>query len=196
MAGMIAVPSPYVLRARVRGSFFAVFLLILVASPVHAAGDPAAACTEAKAKAAGRKAAALMKAYGKNIKKPEPAKLAASISKAQSKMTKGFLTAEGKGGCATTGDVDGIEAKTDAFVVTSICPISSCGDAVVGCDGEECDEGVGTNGTAASCCNADCTLKPASTVCTDTDGNVCTTAGCDGVSAACDQDHINAPVCP
>jgi hypothetical protein len=176
---------------------FAVFLLILVASPVHAAGGPAAACTEAKAKATGRKAAALMKAYGKNIKKPEPAKLAASISKAQSKMTKGFLKAEGKGGCATTGDVDVIEAKTDGFVSVCICPIESCGNGTFtfGC-GEECDEGLGLNGTAASCCNMDCTLKPASTVCTDTDGNVCTTAGCDGVSGACDQDHIIAPACP
>jgi hypothetical protein len=193
---MVAVSSLYLRRARVRGSFLAVFLLTLVASPVHAAGGPAAACTEAKARAAGKKAAALLKAYGKNIKKPEPAKLAASISKAQSKMTKGFLKAEGKGGCATTGDVDGIEAKTDAFVVTYICPISSCGDGTFtsGC-GEECDED-GLNGTAASCCNSDCTLKPASTVCTDTDGNVCTTAGCDGVSGACDQGHINAPVCP
>ncbi len=178
--------------------FVSLFFVALVASPVRAAGDPAAACTDAKAKTTGKKAAALLKAYGKNIKKPNPAKLASDISKAQSKMTKGFVKAEGKGGCATTGDVAAIEAKTDVFVATCIGGGGPCGDGIIG-GGEDCDEGAGVNGTAASCCNIDCTLKPASTVCTDTDGNVCTTAGCDGVSGACDQNHVDAPAstpCP
>jgi hypothetical protein len=81
----------------------------------QAGTDPADACEAAKATAAGKKAAALLKAAGANLKKPDPAKLAASISKAQSKLTKAFSKAESKGGCPTTGDVGAIEAKVDAF---------------------------------------------------------------------------------
>jgi hypothetical protein len=137
----------------------------------------------------------LLKAYGKNIKKPNPAKLASDISKAQSKFTKGFVKAESKGGCVTTGDAATIEAKTDAFVAGNV---ADCGDGTIA-GSEDCDEGLGQNGTSASCCNADCTLKAASTACDDTDGNVCTTAGCDGVNGACDQGHVDAPAstpCP
>ena len=210
----------------------------LMGGPAHAATDPAAACKDTKAKTTGKKASALLKAYGKNIKKPDPAKLAGSISKAQSKMTKGFVKAESKGGCATTGDVGAIEAKTDGFAASCIediggatcgngikggseecdagggdgagpsddclsgtcnagCLCAGCGDGILA-GGEDCDEG-GANGTSASCCNSDCTLKAASTACDDTDGNVCTTAGCDGVSGDCDQGHISTPAstpCP
>ena len=60
---------------------------------------------------------------------------------------------------------------------------SDCGDAVVDSP-EQCDQGSGTNGTAGSCCNANCTFKTNGTVCTD-DGNVCTTDTCNGVSAIC-----------
>ena len=70
------------------------------------------------------------------------------------------------------------------------CP-AVCGDDNVD-PGEDCDEGA-ANGTADSCCELGCTLKQASTACTDTDGNVCTTAGCDGVSSECDQNHMPTP---
>jgi len=71
------------------------------------------------------------------------------------------------------------------------CTCQGCGDGIPGA-GEACDEGA-ANGTPDSCCNIDCTLKAASTTCTDTDGNVCTTAGCDGVSSQCDQNHVFTP---
>jgi hypothetical protein len=200
--------------------------------PVHAATDPADACKDTKAKTTGKKASALLKAYGKNIKKPDAAKLAGSVSKAQSKMTKGFVKAESKGGCETTGDVGTIEAKTDAFAASMIediggatcgngikggaeecdagppngagpsgdclsgtcnagCECAGCGDGIVA-GGEDCDEG-GANGTSASCCTLTCTFVAASTACDDTDGNVCTTAGCSGASGDCDQGHVLAP---
>jgi hypothetical protein len=89
---------------------------LFAGSGAVAGTDPADACKDAKAKAAGGKAAALLEAFGKNVKRPAPSKLAADVSKAQSKLTRGFARAEGKGGCATTGDVGTIETKVDAFV--------------------------------------------------------------------------------
>jgi hypothetical protein len=110
-------------------SSLVVVLLAMCAPAVHAATDPASACTDAKAKAAGKKAGALLKAYGKNIKKSNPAKLAQDVSKAQSKLTKAFVKAEGKGGCATIADVATVEAKVDSLVadaVDEINPVCDC----------------------------------------------------------------------
>jgi hypothetical protein len=86
-----------------------------LAAPEHGAADPIATCKEKKAKATGKKAADLLKAFGKNEKKPNAAKLRADISKAQSRFTKGFTKAEAKG-CPTSGDAGTIEAKVDALV--------------------------------------------------------------------------------
>jgi hypothetical protein len=91
-------------------------IFIVVTSSAHAGVDPAAACKQKKANATGKKAADLLKAFGRNEKKPNAAKLSADVSKAQSKFTKGFTKAEAKGGCRTSGDADAIEGKVDAFV--------------------------------------------------------------------------------
>ena len=90
--------------------------LAVAGSPAHGATDAAATCKEAKAKVAGKKAFDLVKAFGKNLKKPDAAKLDADVSKALSKFAKGFSKAESKGGCRTSGDWEAIEAKVDAFV--------------------------------------------------------------------------------
>ncbi len=130
-------------------------VVCLAGTAVHAGGDPAAACKSAKAKAAGKKAGSLLKAAGKNIKKPNPLKLGADVSKAQSKFTKSFTKAEGKGGCETTGDAGAIEAKVDAFVddaIGDIAPPSICGDNVVE-GSEECD------GTADAACDGLCQVN-------------------------------------
>jgi hypothetical protein len=93
----------------------------LHAGPQATAGtDPADACKDAKAKATGKKAADLLKAFGKNLKKADPAKLTSAVSKAQSKLTKAFGNAEAKTGCLTTGDVGMLESKVDAFVTDTI----------------------------------------------------------------------------
>lgn len=83
---------------------------------VHAATDPPAACKATKARAAGQKAADLLQAFGKNVKRPDSTRLGFSISKAQSKLTKQFSKAESKGGCETSDDAAAIEAKVDAMV--------------------------------------------------------------------------------
>jgi hypothetical protein len=102
---------------RILAATIALGVFVIVGSPLaHAAGDPFGRCKEAKAKAAGKKAFDLLKAFGKNIKKENPGKLESAILKAQSKFTKGFTKAESKGECQTSGDSDAIEAKVDAFV--------------------------------------------------------------------------------
>jgi hypothetical protein len=103
--------------------------------PAHAATDPAAACKDAKAKTAGKKAADLLKAFGKNLKKADPVKLTASVSKAQSKLTKGFDKAESKAGCASVADVGSIEAKVDAFAADAISEIDGSGPTCDCCAG-------------------------------------------------------------
>ena len=99
-------------------------VFLLSGSVALAGTDPADACKDAKLKTTGKKAAGVLKALGKNIKKPSPAKLSSDISKAQSKMTKGFVKAESKGGCDTTGDVGAIESKVDAFALDVIGELS------------------------------------------------------------------------
>jgi hypothetical protein len=99
-------------------------VFIAAGSPAHAGSDPGAVCKEKKAKATGKKASDLLKAFGKNVKKPNATKLGQAVSKAQSKFTKGFTKAESKDGCWTSGDSGTIEAKVDAFVgdVTATMP--------------------------------------------------------------------------
>jgi hypothetical protein len=101
-------------------------LFVGAGSLAHAAVNPIAACKEKKAKATGKKAADLLKAFGKNEKKPNPAKLAVDISKAQSKFTKAFTKAEKTGGasCPTSGDASAIEAKVDALVTDVVGDIA------------------------------------------------------------------------
>ena len=65
----------------------------------------------------------------------------------------------------------------------------TCGNGVI--DGsEQCDDGA-ANGTAGSCCAADCTFKANGTACTD-DGNPCTTDICNGSSNLCQHPAGNA----
>jgi len=94
----------------------AVGLFVVAGSSVHAAVDAGDLCKEAKAKAAGKKAFDLLKAFGKNTKKPNDARLAQDISKAQSKFTKDFSKAEIPGQCDTSDDSGTIETKVDALV--------------------------------------------------------------------------------
>ena len=113
-----------------------------VAVPVRAGTDPGARCKDAKAKAAGKKASALLKAVGKNEKKQNLAKLAQDVSKAQSKFTKSFAKAESKGGCLTTADAATMEAKVDAFVDDATGTIvSGPASATQIADAADCIEG-------------------------------------------------------
>ena len=107
-----------------RSVLSAIVLGLFLAAIAHAGSDPGASCKDAKAKASGKKAAALLKAHGKNQKKPNAVKLGSDVSKAQSKFTKSFVKAESKGGCVTVADSTAIEMKVDAFVVDVIEEVS------------------------------------------------------------------------
>ena len=73
-------------------------------------------CQALKLKASGKKAFKILKANASNVKKPNPGKLASSISKAQSRFTKSCEKAVGQGNCAVAGnDCAALEAKSDAF---------------------------------------------------------------------------------
>jgi len=64
----------------------------------------------------------------------------------------------------------------------------TCGDAVLDI-GEQCDEG-GANGSAASCCNADCTFRAAGETCRAA-ADVCDAEEqCSGVDGACPADDV------
>jgi hypothetical protein len=133
--------------------------VVLCGAPAARAGaDPGAICTQKKAKAAGKKAADVLKAFGKNEKKPSSAKLAQDISKAQSKFTKSFTKEESKGGCETSGDASIIEGKVDAFAAEIAGELTpACGDDKMAGD-EECD---GADDTGCpGLCQLDCTCGP------------------------------------
>ena len=75
-----------------------------------------------------------------------------------------------------------------ATVTIPLCTI--CGNGVK--EGtEKCDQGTGINGSADSCCAADCTFKTNGTACTD-DGNPCSTDKCNGTNEFCQHAAGNA----
>lgn len=120
------------------GLFVSLSLFLLSSSGALAATDPVAKCIGKKAKASGKKAADLLKAFGKNISKNPDTKLAANVSKAQSKFTKAFTKEDSKG-CGTMGDAAAVEAIVDDFVFHTIASVpADCGDNILGA-GEECD---------------------------------------------------------
>jgi pimeloyl-ACP methyl ester carboxylesterase len=94
---------------------------VALAAAAAAGTDPAAKCVNTKAKTAGKKSADYLKAFGKDAVKPNGAKLAASLSKAESKFQGGFSKAEGKGGCPGEGDAAAVEALVDDFVRDLLC---------------------------------------------------------------------------
>jgi hypothetical protein len=81
-------------------------------------------------------------------------------------------------------------AASSATTTTTV-PGPVCGNGIVEA-GEQCDSGA-ANGTLASCCTLDCTLKPLGTSCAD-DGNPCTRDVCDGADAVCQHPPGNAGV--
>jgi hypothetical protein len=96
---------------------------VLGGMPVHAGVHPGDLCKEKKDKAAGKKAFDLLKAFGKNTKKPNDPKLAQDISKAQSRFTKGFQKADAVGPCPFFGDEALVEPVVDDSVADLISTI-------------------------------------------------------------------------
>ena len=100
-------------------------VFLVTGSPAYAGVNPPALCKEAKARAAGKKAFDLLKAFGKNTKVPNDPKLAQDISKAQSKFTKSFVTADAVGPCPFPGDEADVEAVVDDSVADVISTIEN-----------------------------------------------------------------------
>jgi hypothetical protein len=99
----------------------AVGAFALSAAVSYAGVPPDAVCKDVKGKEAGKYVLNTAKAFGANIKVANTTKLGSDLSKAHSKITKGFTKAEFSGsgaakGCDTIEDVDDIEAKGDALV--------------------------------------------------------------------------------
>jgi len=152
---------------------FALGMFVAVGLPAHAGVEPEVKCKDAKAKEAGKKALALMKALGKNLKKPDDAKLAADLSKAQSRLAGGFAKAESKGSCETTGDAASVAAKVDTCMlgVMDDLEVNFCGDNRVNEGNEQCD---GTDDSACpGQCRGDCTCPEPEYLC----GNVTIESG-------------------
>ena len=113
---------------------------LLAAGMAQAGATADARCKEKKAKAAGKRAADLMKAFGKNMKKRDTVELAQDVSKADSKFAKSFEKADKKGGCETSGDAGAIETKVDVLVFEMVATMApSCGDNIEAGPDEECD---------------------------------------------------------
>ena len=101
-------------------------IVLVVGYSAQARVDPGNLCKKAKNKAAGKKAFDLLKAFGKNTKKPAPAKLAKAISKAQSEFSNAFAKAEAVGGdaCPFLGDAAGVGLAVDDAVAEILNLIS------------------------------------------------------------------------
>ena len=101
----------------------AVGVLALSATAASAGVAKNDLCAAKKEAEVGKNVLGLLKAFGKNNKVPNTAKLSDEISKAQSKITKGFTKAEftrngDDKGCAvgSVGDVGAIEDKAEGLV--------------------------------------------------------------------------------
>ena len=134
-----------------------VVAVFVAAAPVSAGVESATLCNQAKYKAAGKKAFDLLKAFGRNTKKSDAAKLVEDIAKAQSSFTREFGTADTLGPCPFPGDAADVGSAVDDCVsdvidliqfgsttsITTTVPTTTttlalCGNGVL--DGEEqCD---------------------------------------------------------
>lgn len=102
----------------------AIALLALMGPAAHARVAPEIKCKDVKAKAAGKRAFMLLKAFTANEKKPNPSKFANATAKAHAKFAKAFSKAEAKGTCRTVGDADAVAATTDAYVTSTLEQLS------------------------------------------------------------------------
>jgi hypothetical protein len=71
-----------------------VLTVVAGVTSAHAGVNPADSCKDKKGTALGRYGLGRLKAFGKNGKAPNVGKLGTDLSKAESKLTKGFTRAE------------------------------------------------------------------------------------------------------
>ena len=131
-----------------------------------------------------------------SLTSPETAEAGAAWAANPRMATHTFTTPVLAGGSFTiawvSDDVSGggsrDEFGLDRVSVTQGIVVMPCGNAVVDA-GEDCDDGLGRNGTDASCCESDCSFKPADTMCTGAtvDGDCDVADSCDGAGVCVDR---------
>jgi hypothetical protein len=186
---------------------FLTFTVALSVLPAHAGIDPGALCKDAKGKAVGKYGLDLLKGFGKNGKTPNLGLLASDLSKAASKVTKGFTRAEFTGagvdrGCAVVGDVGSLDAAETGHVAEVLTlldggTLPGCGNAMIegveSCDGADLGgatcASLGYDGGGLSCtagcgfdvsgcvCAAEAFPASGQTTCWDSSGAVVACAG-------------------
>jgi hypothetical protein len=99
------------------------------ASGARAGGAAETACRATKARAAGKLALARLKAFGANERKPNPARLAQALSKAQARYEKAVEAAERRAPCCPNGGAgETIGGLTEGFVtavLAGMCPATT-----------------------------------------------------------------------
>jgi hypothetical protein len=109
----------------------AVGLVAFVFSVAPAFAQTSQKCRANKTKCVCKKVCDKFKALAKNEAKPDPAKLAAAISKLEGKFTSCVGKAEAKGSCPSGVSTLLLEAKVNAFVDSVLNEIGSPSGAFV-----------------------------------------------------------------
>jgi pimeloyl-ACP methyl ester carboxylesterase len=109
------------LRRTIGALLVAGVVAVLMPAPAPAGVDPADLCKDKKGKATGKKTLDKLKAYGKDGKTPNTARLTSDLSKAESRYQKSYSMAESPAGCETNADSCNLEADVDAFVRDHLC---------------------------------------------------------------------------
>jgi len=105
-----------------------VVVLVATARVAAVAGVPDdLKCKDAKIKATGARAVAVLNAVSANMKKPNVMRMERRRSRAHASFTKLFARAESKGGCATADDASAIGNHVDEFVAVIIDDLASPG---------------------------------------------------------------------
>ncbi|HYC57871.1 MAG TPA: PQQ-dependent sugar dehydrogenase [Candidatus Binatia bacterium] len=121
--------------------------------------DQARACAATKLQAAGRYLYGRLACYGKPAARGQ-GPTAGCLATAYERLVAGFSSAESRGGCTTTGDLDAIRTiqdDTTEHLVRSLSPV--CGDAIKG-PSQDCE--IGDDADCPGLCSqaCQCVLPP------------------------------------